>query len=369
MVGRFRHTPQLGSVIMIRAVLASSLLLCVAYLCGATAGASTAADALFVVGPSKVQGGAGDAFVLDITTGSTEDIGAFQFTMSFDDSVLSLAGADPAEHFNDAGSVFCPPPALEPAELTFGCSIIGGDFVEGPTALAQLEFQFDQAMEATLFFELEGCLLAGPLGNALPVGGCKGVSVDVSGEPPAAPIALSPLITKIQAQTGSIVTIDVEVEGVTELGGFEFDVDVDPGKLTLTDASAGPFFAEGAFVCIFQSPFRDFGCVHQGKEQSVTGSGVIAHLEFTVKAPFTGPTAISLANCGLADEQGFDIPVSECGSATVQSNAAPPPVGGFGLPSDSGATGSVMIVVASFISVIAAAGIVGASLAISIRQR
>jgi hypothetical protein len=241
--------------------------------------------------------------------------------MTFDESALSLVGAVPAEHFSDAGSVFCPPPALQPDELTFGCSIIGGDSVEGPTALAQLVFEFDQTASGTLVFGLEGCLLAGPLGNALPVGGCKGVSVDVSAEPPPAPIALSPLVTEIQAQTGSIVTIDVEVEAVTELGGFEFDIEVDPAKLALTGATAGAFFAQGAFVCFFQTPFHDFACVHQGKDQTVTGSGVIAHLEFTVQAPFQGTTAIALENCALADEQGFDIPVSSCGSAQVQGNA------------------------------------------------
>jgi hypothetical protein len=152
--------------------------------------------------------------------------------------------------------------------------------------------------------------------------------------PTPVPMTMAPASTKMQALAGTTVTKDVVIGDANnpaiDLGGMEFNVGYDSATLTLTNITVGPFLTGGPSqpICYCAPPptyFHHFGCVFLGKEQVINGAGVVAHITFTAKVPFTGTTAVSLEDCHVTDEQGYAIPVTTCGGAAIESSPTPVP--------------------------------------------
>jgi hypothetical protein len=272
----------------------------------------------------KVQGAQGAAFSVYVYVHEevvSTDPSAFEFDLHFDDSILTATSAGGFGYFGHDS--VCLPTILTglvhlACERTDGSSVSGGLW-------AEIRLSFDFAYSGPVEFDLQDCAVVDIDGDPIALNGCKAGTWFASPVAPPAQMTLSPGFTKVQAVPGTTITVDVLIGAVTDFGGVEFNVSFDASKLTLTNITEGPFQGSlgGETICSFQpppTPFSNFLCVLLGKEGAVEGSGTVAHIEFTVKVPFTGTTAVSLANCKAADVQGFDIPVDECGEATIQSN-------------------------------------------------
>ena len=157
-----------------------------------------------------------------------------------------------------------------------------------------------------------------------------------SSEPPA--MRLDP--AEIKHDGGPGFKVDVLIEGVTDLGGFEFEVRYDETRVNVAGIRAGPFLGSlGAVVlCIPQllPGLATFACSTIGKLFSPSGSGVLASIDFTVKPSPAGKTEFFLQACGAADPQGVPIALNGCkdGSFVINPTPGPPPVGGIALDPD-----------------------------------
>jgi hypothetical protein len=162
---------------------------------------------------------------------------------------------------------------------------------------------------------------------------------------------LDPASIKIQGVVGSTFTVDVLIEGVTDLGGFAFAIRFDDAILNLVGIRDGPFLSSGggSTNCVVVPPFHGLarlGCLLKGKP-GVSGSGVAGELDFSSKIPFSVPDQLELLlmNCEAADSQGNLIALNGCKDGVVEINPAPTatptptprPVGGIAFDADAGA--------------------------------
>ncbi len=175
----------------------------------------------------------------------------------------------------------------------------------------------------------------------LVLGGAESVS-----STPGPTMRLDPALVEIDGFEGETFSVDVLIEDVTDLGGFEFEMHFDDSR-TDVEINLGPFLGSaGGDVTCFNSVFGGtaaMGCVRMGAAPRPSGSGVVATIKFILTVPFgqTGP--LNLVACGAADSNGVAIPLNGCkdgsyvgptGGPIVTATPPPAPVGGIALDSD-----------------------------------
>ncbi|MFQ6611948.1 MAG: cohesin domain-containing protein, partial [Fidelibacterota bacterium] len=117
--------------------------------------------------------------------------------------------------------------------------------------------------------------------------------------PPALVFAPNAVTTTV----GSSVSIEVYALEVSNVAGSHIEVSYDKNKLSLTSVSLGTFFASGEDPIFFYE--NDGGTVdiytsYLGTETSVSGTGTLAYLVFSVTAP--GQSILSYStSCELVD--------------------------------------------------------------------
>lgn len=169
----------------------------------------------------------------------------------------------------------------------------------------------------------------------------------------------------------------VEVEGVTNLGAYEWRVAYDPGIIELTDPPASAMSDAGflgstgrTVVCLppilppdmgLQPGNVRFGCVTVGHEPGVDGDGVLSTVTFVPVAG--GAVDIAFACAGLSDPFGNEIPVSNVPPCVSSVTPTPTPCGGpcpTATPTGTPAATATAIPLSLFIQPLAAADCGGA---------
>ena len=140
---------------------------------------------------------------------------------------------------------------------------------------------------------------------------------------------LDPALVEVEGLAGETFSIDVLIEDITDLGGFEFEVHYDDTIANL-DVAVGPFPGSTGrdVICIGNAALGigTLACVILGTP-GPSGAGVVAVLDFTLKLPFAGIGQLFLQGCNAADSNGNPIPLNACkdGNFVVPT---PDPVGG-----------------------------------------
>lgn len=150
----------------------------------------------------------------------------------------------------------------------------------------------------------------------------------LSSPPPA--LLMSPAELKLTAGIDTAFTIDVVIDGVTDLGAFEFTIISDPAFVKLVDVRLGPFLGSNARVvtCREQAPaagIAEFGCnTVNPAPPGPSGSGVVAHLDFVLQGHSFGETILQLRSCNAANVLGVSILSGTCKHTNLTVNAATP---------------------------------------------
>ncbi|MFN2167357.1 MAG: cohesin domain-containing protein, partial [Anaerolineae bacterium] len=117
-------------------------------------------------------------------------------------------------------------------------------------------------------------------------------------------------------------TVDVEVQDVSDLAAFQFDVTYDPATVHVEDVTLGSFLGSGGLSTVALGPDIDngtgrvtFGGFGFGAGSGATGSGTLATLTFSPQA--TGTTALAFEDEQLRDSLNSEIP-ADPGAGQVQ---------------------------------------------------
>jgi hypothetical protein len=146
-------------------------------------------------------------------------------------------------------------------------------------------------------------------------------------------ISVQPVSTTIAS--GGTATLDVDISGVSDLYGFQFDVLFGAATVSATSETEGSFLATGGSTFFIPGTIDNIGGSVTdtantliGAISGVNGGGALAVLDFTGLAP--GTTSVDLANVTLLDSDFDSIPfATRDASVTVQSSAG-------GVPEPSG---------------------------------
>jgi hypothetical protein len=126
-------------------------------------------------------------------------------------------------------------------------------------------------------------------------------------------------------------TLDVDISGVTDLYGFQFDVDFGAATVSATSETEGGFLATGGTTFFIPGTIdnasgsvTDTADTLIGAISGVDGSGTLAQFVFTGLAP--GTTSVDLANVTLLDPDFNSIPfTTKDASIKVESSVVPEP--------------------------------------------
>ena len=125
------------------------------------------------------------------------------------------------------------------------------------------------------------------------------------------------------ASVGETFTVDVNVSGVTNLAGFQFDIKYDPSVISFVSVEKGDAISDWAYI--FSNPvasdeIRIVATAFTGTP--LTGSGVIAKLKFTAVA--AGSSTLDINDGKLSDTSAKPISASWVdGSVTVTAPTTP----------------------------------------------
>jgi hypothetical protein len=130
--------------------------------------------------PASQQVLPGEYFTVDVRVENVNNLGAYEFTLQFEPSVISYVTVNNGTFLGSTGrSVFCPAPITDVGTLRFGCVSSDGS-TPGPSGSGQLaQVVFQAVAEGTSPLDLVMVALAGPLGEDISAGAIGG-SVNVS---------------------------------------------------------------------------------------------------------------------------------------------------------------------------------------------
>ena len=121
------------------------------------------------------------------------------------------------------------------------------------------------------------------------------------------------VFSKPQIHLDDTFTLDLSVENVIDLAGWQFDIVVDPTMLEVVEVNEGDFLKEGGETTFFQQGTIDntIGKITKLSsarlsEDGVTGTGTLLSVMFTAKT--VGQTQLKLENFQLAAITGVSIP-------------------------------------------------------------
>lgn len=128
----------------------------------------------------------------------------------------------------------------------------------------------------------------------------------------------------IRASLGSTFTVGVVIEGIIDLGGFQFDVTYDPSVVTVDDVRLGPFLGSTGRSVSEIGPNIDngagvtsYGATISGTDPGPDGTGTLATITF--HAAGLGSSSLRLnENMTVTHTSGNVIPVvTQDGAVTV----------------------------------------------------
>jgi hypothetical protein len=315
--------------------------------CGATS------DTIVCVQPPSQVAETGVQFTVDIVVDRATNLGAYEFTLSFDPSLASLVGVTNGTFLGSTGrSVNCLGPFLGAGSVRFGCVTLG-DEPGGPSGTGLLaRLKFSGLAPGTSALDLTRVVLTDISGMSLSHSDQDGDVVIVVGPTPTpCPGGVCPTATPTPVPTatstpaggsrvvridpdfqsvlkGSTVTVSVAVDAAADLGAYQFTLAFDPAVLEFVSVSNGPFLGSTGRPVFCPPPTVgantvQFACVTTGSApDGPSGSGVLSVLEFLATGP--GTSTMDLFDVALANPRGTDIPTA-VQDGTVAVTLAPTP--------------------------------------------
>ena len=327
---------------------------------------------------AEIEANASD-FDVAIAVQQVSGLGAFQFTLSYDPSLIQALAVAPGPFLGNTGrTVNCLPATLGANYVDWTCVTLGGQPPPGASGSGVLAvISFTAISEGTTPLALSGTILTNVSGLTIPsttvngarvVGPCDGTCPTATSThtatstatatttpspsptstpcvgpcptdtqtntatrtptfpPTSSPTTTPPVTLRVdpasqQAFETNLFSFDVVVDGVADLGGYEIGIYYDASVASLVGVSNGTFLGTtGRSVsCPAFSPSSGsvrFGCVTLGSDMpGASGGGVLAHFTFSALAP--GISALAIQGPILLTTSALVIPVDTVSNGAV----------------------------------------------------
>ena len=153
----------------------------------------------------------------------------------------------------------------------------------------------------------------------------------------AAVVTVSPTTQNVTA--GQSFSVDVRVEGVTDMGAEEADLKFDPDAMQATETIEGDFLnsvAGGGGTLAIEDIDNTKGIVTfsyslMNPGVGASGSGVLATINFNTTSAAGGEYNLDLTTVLLLDADGHEITVDDVSGSKVKIQPVPPPRSGTGM--------------------------------------
>lgn len=320
------------------------------------------------VQPSSPTVPPGTNFSVDVVADEVGNLGAYEFTLAFDPSVIALTGVSNGAFLGSTGrEVTCIGPTPGVGSVRFVCATQGAT-PAGPNGSGVLAtVRFLALAEGNSPLDLQNLILADVAGTAIPATEQDGVVIVSSGPTPtplptgtatntptpgpsATPggtlVRVAPLSQNVPVGAG--FSLDITVDSVSNLGSYEWLLTFDPAVVEFVSVFNGPFLGSTGRTVFCPGAILDtgsvrFGCSTTGATPpGPSGSGVLSTVTFSALAE--GSSVLDLVWAQLSDPLAEDIPTAiQDGSVTVEPaptpTSTPTATPGGGAPAPGGPTG------------------------------
>ena len=293
---------------------------------------------------------AGTDVVIDVRVSNVTNLGAYEFEISYFGNALNFVGITQGAFLGSTGrSVFCLSPQLDDGKLRFGCVTLGaGTAPSGSGLLATIQFgTADFSITSPL--DLSIASMSSELGNDIPTQAVSGSATIIGGPgdcptptatstptdtstpdpntPTVTPTRTPILQTATPAPSlcghggitsacvlpasqalsaGEQANLQVAVDGVTNFGGFQVQLEFDSDLFIPVSAVMGPFpTSTGRDSFCFSSLSADrigIACTTFGNDPlGPNGNGVIALVVLQARDLVAGASLVHIASVTLAD--------------------------------------------------------------------
>ncbi|HDP97782.1 MAG TPA: hypothetical protein ENN22_01185, partial [bacterium] len=132
------------------------------------------------------------------------------------------------------------------------------------------------------------------------------------------------------AESGQVVSIDVIVENVNNLGAFQFDIVFDTNVIQVNSATMGVFLGSTGRTVIPVGPDMNnstnpgkitYGAATLGSVAGPNGNGILASVEFTTQV--NGSATLELQNVQLSDVDGQALTIANLSNGSVIVGSTP----------------------------------------------
>ena len=267
------------------------------------------------IDPASSTQSAGSTFQLNVMISNADNLGSYQFTISFDPSVMHITGASDGGFLGSTGrTVSTVGPTMDntAGKVTFGAYTVGsGAGPGGNGVLAVLQFQAVGA--GTSPVHLESLDVTDAQGNAQNPDRFDG-SVTIPGEGGAV-VSISPLSPSVCQ--GDTIQAEVRVSGASNLGAFQFTLTFDPSVVNVASVALGDFLGSTGRGVNATTPSIDnsAGILTYGAYSldsgtaGPSGSGVLAVV--TLQIVGKGISPLNMTGLLLTDVSGESLPATD----------------------------------------------------------
>lgn len=274
-----------------------------------------------VLNPAANSVATGNSIMVSIDVAAATNLYGYQFQVTYDASKVTASGSFVNTFFDTTSNTFIPPGwsgTCAAGVCKFAASRLNNaSAVSGAGTLAQIAFTGVAAGTSPLAFSMD--ILSDR--DGFPIAHTTGAgSVLVYSIPPGGTqLSFNPLSGMVAI--GNVVVVSIDLSSVTNLYGYQFQVNYDASKVSASGSFANLFFDTTSSTFIppgwyasCASGVCKFAATHLNSALPLTGSGTLAQIAFTgVNA---GLVPLSFSADILADRDGTAM-THTAGTATI----------------------------------------------------
>jgi len=267
-----------------------------------------APETLIFLHPKEVNANVGENFTVFINISDVSDLYHWYISLQWNSTILELINVTEGSFLKSKGQTLFENKGSE-GKTSINCTLtenISG--VSGDGTLAEVEFKVKQHGTCTIQIYYSELLNSKEEKIKHSVSNCI-----VHAQPPQTSICLYP--EEIDTTVGENFTVFINVSHVSDLYGWQVNLEWNSSMLELANITEGPFLKSKGQTFFSYTPDKNrvaIFCTLQGNVTGVSGEGTLAEVEFKVKQHGTCTIQIYKSYLVNSMEKEISHSVSNC---------------------------------------------------------